>query len=133
VLESIIQRKDAEIVAYIENLAKTDRHIEVMREEILTLNIKLQETTRRIEAIIEQRSESDAARDEIIEELMTTNEELGTEIAEHNERIRTLTSELKRLDDATEGLTIQWPLTHGCKMHRETGKQSVDPIIDRQI
>jgi hypothetical protein len=55
VLESIIQRKDAEIVAYIENLAKTDRDIEVMREEILTLNIKLHETTRRTEGMIKQR------------------------------------------------------------------------------
>jgi hypothetical protein len=41
VLESIIQRKDAEIVAYIENLAKADRDIEVMRGEIFTVNIKL--------------------------------------------------------------------------------------------
>jgi predicted nucleic acid-binding Zn-ribbon protein len=109
VLERIIQRKDAEIVAYPENLAKTDRHLEVMCEEILTLNIKLQETTRRIEAIIEQGSESDAVRDETLGELMTTHEELGTEIAEHNERIRTLTLELRRLDDATEGPMIQWP------------------------
>jgi hypothetical protein len=103
-----------------------------MCEEILTLNITLQETTRRTKAMIEQRSESDAARDEIMGELTTKNEELGTEITEHNERIRTLTSESKRLDDAMEGPMIQWRLTHGSKMYPETGKQSVSPINDCQ-
>jgi hypothetical protein len=130
--ERIIQRKAAEIVACIDSFAKADRHIEVMREEIVTLDIKREETTRRTEAMIEQHSESDAARDEIMGELMTRNEELGIEIAEHNERIRILTWELKTLDHATEAPMIQWPRTHGSKIYRETGKQSVDPIVDRQ-
>jgi chromosome segregation ATPase len=66
-----------------------------MNEQILTLRDELEAASQQIELVRDQSSRTETGCHQLIDGLITGNEQLQTEIAHQKEDIRTLTSELK--------------------------------------